>query len=92
VHWDVSDLEAPGPAGAGSLNEAEIESAEVQRLLTSEEGRASWLDGADGERRVRELVRELGIPKSEGESRPDYTNARLGAARRLLGVRLDGAT
>jgi DNA repair protein SbcD/Mre11 len=91
VHWDVSDLELPGPAGAGSTNETEIEAVEIRRLLESDSGGADWLTGTEGERTVRELVRELGVPKSEGESRQDYANARLGAARRLLGVRLDGA-
>ncbi|MGA9839496.1 MAG: DNA repair exonuclease [Thermoplasmata archaeon] len=92
VHWDVSDLEMPGAAGGGSTNEAEIETTEIQRLLEVGAETPSWLAGTDGERTVRELVRELGIPKAEGESRQDYANSRLGAARRLLDVRLDGAT
>jgi DNA repair protein SbcD/Mre11 len=92
VHWDVSDLELPESAGAGTTNESEIESAEVRRLLEAEPGAAPWLAGPDAERTVRELVRELGIAKVEGESRQDYASARIGAARRLLGVRLDGAT
>jgi exonuclease SbcD len=92
VHWDVSDLEMPDPTGGGSTNEAEVETGEVRRLLDAERESATWLEGTEGERTVRELVRELGIPKAEGESRQDYSNARLGAARRLLRVRLDGAT
>jgi len=31
-------------------------------------------------------VRELGLPKADGESRQDYANARLDTARRILGV------
>lgn len=92
VHWDVSDLELPESAGAGATNESEIESAEVRRLLDGAESAAGWLHEPASERTVRELVRELGIAKIDGESRQDYANARIGAARRLLGVRLDGAT
>ncbi|MGA8302081.1 MAG: DNA repair exonuclease [Thermoplasmata archaeon] len=92
VHWDVSDLELPGAPGGGTTTESEVESGEVRRLIARERANAPWLEGPEGERMVRELVRELGIPKSEGESRQDYASARLGAARRLLGVRLDGAT
>jgi DNA repair protein SbcD/Mre11 len=87
VHWDVSDLELPESAGGGTTTEAEVESAEIRQLLGSTDPGASWLVGDDGERTVRELVRELGIPKSDGESRQDYASARLDAARRLLGVR-----
>ncbi len=92
VHWDVSDLELPGSSGAGSTNETEVETSEIRRLLADATAAAPWLEAAHAERTVRELVRELGIPKSDGESRQDYANARLGAARRLLDVRLDGAT
>jgi hypothetical protein len=87
VHWDVSDLELPESEGAGSTTEAEVESTEIQLLLGSTETAASWLAGDQAERMVRDLVRELGIPKSDGESRQDYSSARLDAARRLLGVR-----
>jgi hypothetical protein len=33
---------------------------------------------------VRELLRELGVPKAEGESNLDYRTARIEAARRIL--------
>jgi DNA repair protein SbcD/Mre11 len=92
VHWDVSDLEIPDSTGSGMTTETEVETGEVRRLIDAERANAPWLDAPDGERIVRELVHELGISKSEGESRQDYSSARLGAARRLLGVRLDGAT
>jgi DNA repair protein SbcD/Mre11 len=92
VHWDVSDLELPESDGAGSTTEAEVESTEIQLLLGSTETAASWLAGDEAERMVRDLVRELGIPKSDGESRQDYSSARLDAARRLLGVRRDSSS
>ena len=87
VHWDVRDL-APGPSeGPVVTSESEIESEELRRLLSETLVGRSWLEGSEGERRVRELLRELGLPKGDGESRQDYANARLEAARRLLGVR-----
>ncbi|HXQ79167.1 MAG TPA: metallophosphoesterase [Thermoplasmata archaeon] len=89
VHWDVRDL-APAPSdGQEPISETEIETDEIHRLLEANLAGRPWLEGPDGERRVRELVRELGLPKSEGESRQDYANARIAASRRILGVRLE---
>ena len=87
VHWDVSGLEVPGAAGDASTTEGEVEAAQTRELLAGGESSFEWLAGAEGEKVVRELVRELGTPKAEGESRQDYANARLEAARRILGVR-----
>jgi len=86
VHWDVSDLELPDPSGASSASESDIESAEVRKLIADPAAGAAWLTGGDAERLVRDLVRELGLPKSEGESKLDYASARRTAARRLLGL------
>jgi DNA repair protein SbcD/Mre11 len=89
VHWDVRDL-APAPTeGTEASSESDIETEEIHRLLAETALGRPWLEGPEGERRVRELMRELGLAKSEGESRQDYSNARLGSSRRLLGVRLD---
>lgn len=91
VHWDVRDL-APAPTKeADATSESEIESCEIQRLLEETRLGRAWLEGPQGERRVRELLRELGLPKSEGESRQDYANARIGSARKLLAIRLEGS-
>ncbi len=90
VHWDVSELESPETAGSGRTTEAEVESAETRALLDSTSGGLEWLRGTDGERLVQELVRELGTPKAEGESRQDYANARIEGARRLLNARRAG--
>jgi DNA repair protein SbcD/Mre11 len=91
VHWDVRDL-SPAPESAGEVSsESQIETEEIHRLLEQTSLGRSWLEGTEGEKRVRELLRELGFPKAEGESRQDYANARLGSARRLLGVRLERA-
>jgi len=89
VHWDVRDL-APAPAGESApASEGSVEAEELRNLLAGTVAGRPWLEGPDGEVRVRELLRELGLPKSEGESRQDYSNARIGSARRLLGVRLE---
>jgi len=89
VHWDVRDL-APASAGEGApASEGNVEAEELRKLLSETVAGRPWLEGSDGEVRVRELLRELGQPKSEGESRQDYANARIGSARRLLGVRLE---
>ncbi|HEY1197371.1 MAG TPA: metallophosphoesterase [Thermoplasmata archaeon] len=91
VHWDVRDL-APAPEeGSDVTSESEVETEEIRRLLAETALGRPWLEGTEGERRVRELLRELGLPKAEGESRQDYANARLGSARRLIGVRLERA-
>jgi DNA repair protein SbcD/Mre11 len=87
VHWDVSELEAPETAGAGTATESEVEASVIQELLRGEEGAPTWLAETDRERLILELVRELGTPKADGESRVDYSRARADGARRLLGVR-----
>jgi DNA repair protein SbcD/Mre11 len=87
VHWDVRDLVPASTDGAPALSESDIEGRELAALLAATRLDAPWLEGPDGERRVRELLRELGLPKGDGESRQDYANARISSARRLLGVR-----
>jgi len=91
VHWDVRDLAPAAAEGPEVASETEIETDEIRRLLEESVDGRPWLVGAEGERRVRELVRELGLPKSEGESRQDYAQARIASSRRLLGVRLEPA-
>lgn len=89
IHWDLRDL-APAPTTEAQVSsESQIETEEIRRLIQETLLGRPWLDGAEGEGRVRELLRELGLPKSEGESRQDYASARLSSARRLLGLRLE---
>ena len=90
VHWDVRDLTPASPEGTPSSSEADIETTEIGRLLEETSAGAEWLSAAEGERVVRELLRELGLAKSEGESRQDYLAARLESARTVLRVRADG--
>jgi DNA repair protein SbcD/Mre11 len=92
VHWDVRDLTPASADGAPATTEGDIETAEIQRLLKETSSGVDWLTGPDGEGLVRALLRELGLPKSEGESRQDYLSARLDGARRALRVRSDGSS
>jgi DNA repair protein SbcD/Mre11 len=85
VHWDVRDL-VPAPGGAAESSEADVESRAIGQLLAESDPPAPWPAGPEGEARVRDLLRELSTPISEGESRLDYSNARLDGARRVLGV------
>jgi len=87
VTWDVKDLTPAPPDGSAHSDEADVEAEETARLLEESRPGLPWLAGADGERIVRELLRELGIPKSDGEAVLDYRVARTEAARRVLGVR-----
>jgi len=87
VTWDVRDLAPATPDGAPRADEADVEGHEVALLLEETRPNEPWLAGPEGERIVRELLRELGLPKAEGEARLDYTNARLEAARKVLGLR-----
>jgi len=89
ILWETRELTAPGAAGAGSAEEADVEAGGIAALLEASRPTAPWLDGAGGDRLVRELLRELGAPKAEGESRIDYETARIEGARRLLGVRVE---
>ncbi len=86
IHWDVRDL-APAPSEEGRTSESDVETREIARLLAETGLSAPWSAGPEGEEKVRELLRELGLPPSEGESRQDYASARIDGARRILGVR-----
>ncbi len=88
VHWDLTDLELPSASGASASGEAEVESTEIRRLLV--EASPPWWSGDEAESAVRDLVRELGLPRGEGEARADYISARVAAARRVLGVSGEG--
>ncbi len=91
VHWDVRELAAPGPGDEPASTESEIERAEIARLLAGGGPEGAPLPTGDAESLARELLRELGTPKSDGESRQDYLSARLRAARKLLGIRVEEA-
>ncbi|HEV2317879.1 MAG TPA: metallophosphoesterase [Thermoplasmata archaeon] len=88
VHWDLHEVvhaEAANP-DAGRP-ESEIE-ADVLRQLAERapEGLAD-LHGPEGQARLGELLRALGVPRGEGEARLDYVHARVDAGLRILNVR-----
>ncbi len=87
VLWETRELASAVDGAPGKTDEAEIEGKGIAALLEASRPNAPWLEGAEGERTVRELLRELGVAKSEGESRIDYETARIEAARRVLRVR-----
>jgi len=87
VLWETRDLVGPGAEATASVDEADVETAGVAALVQASRTRDPWLEGAGGEKLVRELLRELGVAKADGESRVDYETARIEGARRLLGLR-----
>ncbi len=86
VTWDVRDLTSPSPETGGRDEEGDVELREIGALLAETRPGASWLEGEEGERRVRDLLRELGVPRPEGQAKVEYETERIEAARKALGV------
>jgi DNA repair protein SbcD/Mre11 len=86
VTWDVRDLTPEAPGRVGAAEEADLEHREILALLAETRADHPWLEGPEGERIVRELLRELGESRSEGESRIDYVSARIASGRKVLGI------
>lgn len=87
VHWDLTDSAgAPTEAAPEIGTEGELERDALRAL--SEETGARWprLAGPDGERRLADLLRELGTARAEGEAKNDYDQARIRSALTLLGL------
>lgn len=87
VVWETRELLAAGGAEGEVLEEADVESRGLAALLEASRPAHPWLEGPAGEQLVRELLRELGLPKGEGESKLDYESGRVASGRRLLGFR-----
>jgi DNA repair protein SbcD/Mre11 len=86
VTWDVRDLAPSNPEAGPPERDLDIEGAEIALLLSEAlPGTGLW-SGEEGERRVRELLRELGQPRAEGQTRVEYEADRISAGRRALGV------
>ena len=89
VHFDLRDaqgarvIEAPEPGAEGDL-----EADAIARLLQTVDPSLPELSGAEGLGRVRELLRDLGIPIAEGEARRDYTRSRVDSALAVLGLKV----
>ncbi len=86
VTWDVRDLAAPAPESEPADRDADIEGSEIAALLAETLPTSAWLVGEEGERRVRELLRELGTPRAEGQTKIEYEADRVSAARKALGI------
>jgi exonuclease SbcD len=86
VQVDVRDVEGTDREPGAPIAESVVEAEEVASLLGPADQRQPWLDGPTGERLVHDLLTALGVPKADGESTLDYSNARRSEARRLLGV------
>ncbi len=78
VHGVAGDVTPP--------SEGEVEREEFERLLAGPADEVWWEDPRDAERAMRELLRELGTERAEGESRADYVDARRRGAFSILGV------
>lgn len=90
VYVDYHSVELSTGAVGPPKSEAEIEQTEFHRLSQEAGESAPWALGEEGERRMRELLAELGTPKGDGEARADYIEARRAGALRLLDVRRAG--
>jgi DNA repair protein SbcD/Mre11 len=87
VHWDVREAAgAPLEGAETSAVGPDIEGASLDALVEAAPAELSLLRGEEGRRRLRELLRELGTPRAEGEARQDYLQARLASALLLLGL------
>ena len=88
VHWDLADLASETRTPLPSTDsEVQLEEKVLAALGELSPVPIPGLTPEQGMHRLRELVRELGIPPSEGEAKEDYRTARLNAGRRVLGVR-----
>jgi DNA repair protein SbcD/Mre11 len=86
VQVDARNVESSVDSMPSAVSESAVEAEEIRTLLADVPSRPPWLGGVDGDRLVRDLLSELGIPKEEGQSTLDYDTARRQGARRLLDV------
>ncbi len=85
VHWEIRELDdAPEPEGVPGGDEA-FERESLARLSAELGARLPAFGGEAGAARLHDLLRELGLPKGEGEARVDYESARVEAALKVLG-------
>ncbi len=87
VHWDLSEA-TPSPGAEAPLpgDEAEIVRSALAEVAAAAGDAFPALAGPEGVRRLEELLRELGTPRGEGESKNDYETARVASALKILGV------
>ena len=87
VHWDLTEVTGASrsdPESGGA--EADLEQLLLEALGQTSADKFPEFAGAEGLRRLRALLRELGLPRAEGEGRSDYESTRLRGALKLLGL------
>jgi exonuclease SbcD len=85
VHWEVEGLESGTGPIAGPEAEAELETTALTALVSDAGPAPESLRGPAALVTLRELLKELGTPRGEGEAKGDYETARVEAALRILG-------
>jgi hypothetical protein len=92
VHLDTQDLsnEEEGPQEGENAPPEEIELEVFRDILGMAKG-PEWaaipqLQGADGLKVANQLLRSLGIPKADGESREDYRRRMVREGLKVLGL------
>jgi DNA repair protein SbcD/Mre11 len=91
VHWDMTELAATSPsAGAIPETEAQLEDEVLEALRSLAPLPIPGLSAEDATRRVRDLMRELGTPRGDGEGMEDYRTGRMKAGLRVLSTPDDG--
>jgi hypothetical protein len=86
VHWDLGGAESAPSADSGEGDVAEAERRFIRELAAETDPALVELLGKAGDRRVRELLQELGTPRGEGEAKSDYEAARRRAGLAILDV------
>jgi DNA repair exonuclease SbcCD nuclease subunit len=84
VVLDLSEMDAPANGPSLPTSETELERSVFGRLLAEHPPDGTELSTPEALETLRQLLRELGLPPSEGESRRDYEGARIREAIRLL--------
>jgi DNA repair protein SbcD/Mre11 len=87
VHWDLSNVVRADEVTRGADRpEHEVEIEALRALVDAAPAELVELQREGGLARLQELVRELGVPRGEGEAKRDYLDARTETALRILGV------
>ncbi|MHB1434604.1 MAG: metallophosphoesterase family protein [Thermoplasmata archaeon] len=86
VVLDLSEMQTGAEGPAVPASEAELEVSVFGRLLAEHPPVGTDLSAPEPLDTLRQLLRELGLPYSEGESKRDYEGARIREAIRLLSL------
>jgi exonuclease SbcD len=88
VHWDLKEVVHADERNPDAIrSESEVEGEALRALAAAAPEELAFLRGPEGEHHLRELLRELGQARGDGEAKQDYVTARLEGALRLLQVR-----